>query len=55
METKEPSSRASTPVLHDNEQPLLKKPSFLFLLSTSIGVFLIVLLAVNAYYGLIRF
>jgi hypothetical protein len=39
-------------VQHDSETPLPKKPSFLFLISTSIGVITIILLAVTAYNGI---
>jgi len=49
------NSQEQTPVLQDSEQPLPKKPSFLFLVSTSIGVLTIISLAVSAYYGIIRF
>lgn len=39
-------------VLHESELPLVKKPSFLYIVSVSIGVLTIILLAVNAYHGI---
>lgn len=41
-----------TGVQHDSETPLPKKPSFLFIISTTIGVLTIILLAVSAYHGI---
>ena len=43
---------APTGVQHNSETPLPQKPSFLFFLSTSVGVLVIILLAVSAYHGL---
>lgn len=42
-------------VERDRDQPLTNKPSFLFIVSTSIGILTILLIAANAYYGIIRF
>ncbi|HEY9632028.1 MAG TPA: hypothetical protein V6D14_01395 [Coleofasciculaceae cyanobacterium] len=39
----------------NSEPNLAKKPAFQYVLSVSIGVFLIVLLAASAYYGIFRF
>ena len=39
-------------VQHDSETPLRKKPSLLFIVSTSIGVLVILLLTFSAYYGM---
>lgn len=44
----------SEPVLHESQLPLLKKPSFQYILSISLGVTLIIALAifvVNGYFG----
>jgi hypothetical protein len=41
-----------TGVQHDSETPLPQKPSFLFIVSTSIGVITIILLTVSAYHGI---
>jgi hypothetical protein len=38
-------------VQHDNETPLPKKPSLLFIGSIAIGVLTILLLTLNAYHG----
>jgi hypothetical protein len=50
------SSNASQPtgVQHDSEEPLPKKPSFLFLVSVTIGVLTIILVSASAYYGIAR-
>jgi hypothetical protein len=40
-----------TGVQKDSETPTPKKPSVLFLVSTSIGVLLIILLVSSAYFG----
>ncbi|HEY9699634.1 MAG TPA: hypothetical protein V6D10_20405 [Trichocoleus sp.] len=55
MNTQETTNQSPAPVVHDSEQPLTKKPSFLFVVSTSIGILTILALAINAYYGIIRF
>lgn len=39
-------------VLHEDNLPLAKKPSFLYIVSVSIGVFTIIWLAVSAYHGI---
>jgi hypothetical protein len=41
-----------TGVQHDSEEPLSKKPSFLYLVSVTIGVLTIILLSVSAYHGI---
>ncbi|MBD1849938.1 hypothetical protein [Leptolyngbya sp. FACHB-711] len=51
----DPVQKQPAGVLHDSEQPLGKKPSFLFLVSTSIGVLTLLAIAAGAYYGIIRF
>ncbi|MBE9182677.1 hypothetical protein IQ268_29510 [Oculatella sp. LEGE 06141] len=50
-ETTPPNSSDPYGVQHDSETPLPKKPSFLFIVTTSLGVITIILLAVGAYYG----
>ncbi|HEY9880473.1 MAG TPA: hypothetical protein V6D29_18590 [Leptolyngbyaceae cyanobacterium] len=47
-----PQTLEPTGVQHDSETPLPKKPSVLFLLSTSIGVIGIILLSLQIYHGL---
>jgi hypothetical protein len=47
-----PEAPQPTGVQHDSETPLPKKPSFLYLVSTTIGVLLIILLATSAYHGI---
>lgn len=54
MTQQDPAQKRPAGVLHDNEQPLAKKPSFLFLVSTSIGVLTILSIVISAYYGIIR-
>jgi|GEM_PF-5087740 hypothetical protein len=55
METqRDPVQKQPAGVLHDSEQPVSKKPSFLFLVSTSIGVLTILAIVISAYYGIIR-
>lgn len=51
---KQSISQAGTPsgVQRDSETPLPKKPSFLFILSTSIGVITLILLSISAYHGI---
>jgi len=41
-------------VQSDRTTPIPRKPSFLFLVSTSLGVLLILLLAYSAYQGMAR-
>lgn len=53
-ETTNPHQSESTPVQHDSETPLPQKPSFLFIVSTSLGVLTILILAASAYYGIAR-
>lgn len=48
----DPQTLAPTGVQHDSETPLPQKPSVLFLVSTSIGVLGIILLALQIYSGL---
>ena len=55
MSTQGTTNQSPASVVHDSEQPLSKKPSFLFIVSTSIGVLTILALVINAYYGIIRF
>lgn len=53
MKTETRSNQVETPgVQHDSETPLPKKPSFLFIISTSLGLGTLILLAVSAYYGM---
>jgi hypothetical protein len=51
-ETFDPNAPQPTDVQRDSETPLAKKPSFLFIISTTIGVPTIILLAVSAYHGI---
>jgi hypothetical protein len=44
----------STPVNHSESNPI-QKPAVQYVVSTSIGVLLIILLAASAYYGIFRF
>lgn len=49
------TKQAETPgVQHDDETPLPKKPSLLFIISTSVGVLTLILVAASAFYGLAR-
>jgi hypothetical protein len=50
------TSKSSEPagVQRDSETPLPKKPSLLFIVSTSLGVLIIILLAFSAYHGVAR-
>ncbi|HEY9736504.1 MAG TPA: hypothetical protein V6D06_09480 [Trichocoleus sp.] len=48
----DPTTLEPTGVQRDSETPVPKKPSVLFLLSTSIGVLVIVLLSFVIYNGL---
>jgi hypothetical protein len=41
-------------VQRDSETPLPQKPSFLFLVATSVGVLVILLLIFGSYYGVAR-
>ncbi|WP_179228624.1 hypothetical protein [Leptolyngbya ohadii] len=50
----DPVQKRPAGVLHDSEQPVSKKPSVLFLVSTSIGVLTILALVISAYYGIVR-
>lgn len=50
----DPNTLEPTGVQSDRETPFSKKPSFLFLVSTSLGILLILLLAVSAYQGIAR-
>lgn len=53
MAIESPAEQSKTPgVQHDSETPLPKKPSVLFIVSTSIGVITLILLTVSAYYGI---
>lgn len=51
-ESSNPNASQPTGVQRDSETPLPKKPSFLYLVSTTIGVLAIILLAVSAYHGI---
>lgn len=55
MNPQETRNQSPAPVVHDSEQSLTKKPSFLFIVSTSIGILTILALVINAYYGIVRF
>lgn len=44
----------STPVQRDSETPVPQKPSFLFIVSTSLGILVILIAAASAYYGIIQ-
>lgn len=44
-----------TPVLHESNLPVTKKPSFLFIASTSAVIIAFLLLIINGYYGLFHF
>ncbi|WP_190483185.1 hypothetical protein [Pseudanabaena sp. FACHB-2040] len=48
----DPQTLEPTGVQRDSETPTPKKPSVLFLLSTSIGILLIVLLSFSIYNGI---
>jgi hypothetical protein len=48
----DPKTLEPTGVQRDSETPTPKKPSVLFLLSTSIGVLLIILLSISIYSGI---
>lgn len=47
----DPKTQEPIGVQRDSETPLLKKPSFLFLVTTSLGILIILLLSVSAYHG----
>lgn len=47
----DPKTLEPTGVQRDSETPMPKKPSFLFLVSTSVGILVIIILAASAYYG----
>jgi len=51
METNESPQQNATPVERDSEQPLLKKPSVLYLTSLAIGIITFVVLAYVGYRG----
>jgi hypothetical protein len=48
------NTEKSTPVNQSDSNPV-KKPAVQYIVSTSIGVLLIVLLAASAYYGIFNF
>lgn len=49
------TKQAKTPgVQRDSETPLAKKPSTLYIVSISLGVLTLILVAVSAYYGMAR-
>lgn len=50
----DPNTLEPTGVQHDRETPIPQKPSFLFLVSVSLGVLLILLLAYSSYQGIAR-
>jgi hypothetical protein len=50
----DPNTLEPTGIQHDSETPIPQKPSFLFITSISLGVLLIILLAVSSYYGISR-
>ena len=53
MTSENPTKQATTSgVQRDSETPLPKKPSLLFLISTSLGVITLIVLAASAYYGM---
>lgn len=54
QEKLQPTVDPSIGVQRDSETPLPKKPSFLFLVSTSIGILVILLLVMGSYYGVAR-
>ena len=53
--TTDPNQHQPAGVQLDNETPLPKKPSVLFIAATSIGIVTIILLSVSAYYSAARF
>ena len=56
MTTEEPKNTNQTDaVQHDSETPLPKKPSVLFILSTSIGLITILTVVISAYRGVVGF
>ncbi|MBD2084144.1 MULTISPECIES: hypothetical protein [unclassified Coleofasciculus] len=56
MTTEQPKNPNQTDaVQHDSETPLAKKPSVLFILSTSIGLITIITVVISVYRGVAGF
>jgi hypothetical protein len=53
-DTTQSSNPQPTGVQHDSQEPFTKKPSVLYVLSTSIGVLVIILLTAVGYFGITR-
>ncbi|MBD1928494.1 hypothetical protein H6F74_19905 [Trichocoleus sp. FACHB-90] len=54
-DTKNTNTSEQTPVQHDSETPLPKKPSFLFIISTSVGLITIITVVISLYRGIAGF